>query len=214
MFLNEARFAPNGRCGYILKPEFLRESGLSPGSAPGSGAEAAAKPQQGMRLKIQIISGQHLPKPGQKREGEIVDPYVEVEVYGHPTDSQKQKTKFIKNNGFNPVWEEVLEFVVNFPKLAFLYFVVKDQENFGTDEELAQYMILLTSVNEGYRHVHLLDENGQRLVSSSLFIHVTIEPFDTLEGSVPFNEEKSHELRQNREKTGDNIESKKTQEPS
>ena len=44
-----------------------------------------------------MISGQHLPPS--ENSGDIVDPYVQVKVRGHPEDKQKQRTKTIKNNG-------------------------------------------------------------------------------------------------------------------
>ena len=52
-----------------------------------------------IKLKITIISGQHIPKPEQDIEGEIVDPYVVVKIIGHPADAYKCKTEPIRNNG-------------------------------------------------------------------------------------------------------------------
>lgn len=48
-------------------------------------------------LRVTILSGQHLPNSAKK--GDIVDPYVQVKVRGHPEDKQKQRTKIVKNNG-------------------------------------------------------------------------------------------------------------------
>lgn len=48
-------------------------------------------------LRVTILSGQHLPNSAKK--GDIVDPYVQVKVRGHPEDKQKQRTKVVKNNG-------------------------------------------------------------------------------------------------------------------
>lgn len=48
---------------------------------------------------FQIISGHFLPKPNRAEEGEVIDPYVSVKVWGHPLDAKKQKTKWINNNG-------------------------------------------------------------------------------------------------------------------
>jgi hypothetical protein len=52
------------------------------------------------RLKITVISGQTIqtPKSGQG-DDDVVDPYVEVKLFGEPNQKQKFKTKFIKNNG-------------------------------------------------------------------------------------------------------------------
>ena len=50
-------------------------------------------------LLFQIISGQFLPKPNRAEDGEVIDPYVSIKVWGHPLDAQKQKTNWINNNG-------------------------------------------------------------------------------------------------------------------
>ena len=49
---------------------------------------------------IQVISGQHLPKPLKgSATGEIIDPYVKLEVKGSPCDSKDFKTKYVSDNG-------------------------------------------------------------------------------------------------------------------
>ncbi len=47
---------------------------------------------------FQVISGQQLPKPGDKK-GEIIDPYVVLQLVGADCDSQRLKTKVVKDNG-------------------------------------------------------------------------------------------------------------------
>ena len=48
-------------------------------------------------LRVQIISGQNLPKSdGEKK---VIDPYVKVQILGHPTDKKKFKTKHVDDNG-------------------------------------------------------------------------------------------------------------------
>lgn len=51
-------------------------------------------------LTMRIISGQQLPKPEKgSATGEIIDPYVEIQVVGVPIDCAEFKTKVIKDNG-------------------------------------------------------------------------------------------------------------------
>lgn len=51
---------------------------------------------------LQVISGQHLPKPLKgSATGEIIDPYVRLEVKGLPCDTKDYKTKYISDNGIN-----------------------------------------------------------------------------------------------------------------
>ena len=99
MMFNEALFSLNGKCGYVLKPYFLRK-GLQYG--PSARNSVPNTPSNKPKIvKIKIISGQHIPKPHHASDGEIVDPYVKVKIYGHSNDKQKFQTDFVKNNGLN-----------------------------------------------------------------------------------------------------------------
>lgn len=54
------------------------------------------------RVKITVISGQTMQRPKSGHQGEdddVVDPYVEVKLFGEPNEKQNFKTKYIKNNG-------------------------------------------------------------------------------------------------------------------
>ena len=76
---------------------------------------------------------------------------------GHPDDEvnsegdkiNKGKTKHLKNNGFNPVWNEMFEFESKVPSLAFLEFKVKDHCKSGTDEDIAMFSAPLSLIKEG-----------------------------------------------------------------
>lgn len=97
MLFNDALFSLNGGCGYVLKPEFLRRGNQYGYSGRSSVLNAPTnKPK---KVKLTIISGQHIPKPGQATDGEVVDPYAKVKIYGHPKDKFTFKTKFVRNNG-------------------------------------------------------------------------------------------------------------------
>lgn len=51
-------------------------------------------------LPPKVVSGQHLPKPeGGSKTGEIIDPYVVIEIVGIPEDKQEAKTKAVDDNG-------------------------------------------------------------------------------------------------------------------
>ena len=78
----------------------------------------------GMTLTLEILSGQHIPRPQGDEDGEIIDPYVEVKIRGHQDDfnnpDNKQETEAVRNNGFNPTWRKTFTFTINLPELAFL----------------------------------------------------------------------------------------------
>ena len=51
-------------------------------------------------LTMRIISGQQLPKPEKgSATGEIIDPYVMIQVTGVPVDKVEYKTKVVTDNG-------------------------------------------------------------------------------------------------------------------
>jgi len=43
------------------------------------------------KLEIIILSGQHIPRPDGKIEGEVIDPYVKIKIRGHPDDQDHHR---------------------------------------------------------------------------------------------------------------------------
>jgi phosphatidylinositol phospholipase C delta len=118
---------------------------------------------------VQVISAQQLPLPKDANGREIIDkpalnPYVEVSVhlpdwglYSSPPASTSalqvsNRTRTVKNNGFNPVWEEKisLPFSVlgDMRELVFVRFAVRED---GDDdkEALAVHCVSLACLREG-----------------------------------------------------------------
>ncbi|KAM8903256.1 1-phosphatidylinositol 4,5-bisphosphate phosphodiesterase delta-4 isoform 1-T1 [Spinachia spinachia] len=169
MDLNDGLFGQNGSCGYVLKPSFMREV---------EGVFDPETPQQRdcyqpVVLTIQVISGQQLPKVNIK-EDSIVDPLVRVEIHGIPMDQAKQETRYIENNGFNPVWYDTLRFTIHTPELAMVRFVVEDYDKTSKNDFVGQYTLPLSCMQQGYRHIHLFSKDGTGIPPSSLFVHVRI----------------------------------------
>jgi hypothetical protein len=48
---------------------------------------------------FQIISGYQIPKPNDSKKGEIIDPFIKIEVHGAKEDTQQCKTSVKNNNG-------------------------------------------------------------------------------------------------------------------
>ncbi|KAK7915912.1 hypothetical protein WMY93_011673 [Mugilogobius chulae] len=163
--LNRAKFASNGNSGYVLRPKCLNKGAFNP---------TLEDPLPGHRktqLVLKIISGQQLPKPKDSMlgdRGEIIDPYVEVEIIGLPIDCKKQQTRVVDDNGFNPMWEETLVFNIQMPQIALVRFEVWDHDPIGRDF-IGQRTIALRSMLPGYRHVYL-----EGMAESSIFVHVAI----------------------------------------
>ncbi|XP_010115124.1 PREDICTED: 1-phosphatidylinositol 4,5-bisphosphate phosphodiesterase eta-1, partial [Chlamydotis macqueenii] len=165
MQLNDAKFRVNGNCGYVLKPQQMCKGTFNPYSAD----PLPASPKKQLILKI--ISGQQLPKPPDSMlgdRGEIIDPFVEVEIIGLPVDCCKDQTRVVDDNGFNPVWEETLTFTVHMPEIALVRFLVWDHDPIGRDF-VGQRTLAFSSLVPGYRHVYL-----DGLTEASIFVHITI----------------------------------------
>ncbi|KAK5912646.1 hypothetical protein CesoFtcFv8_002496 [Champsocephalus esox] len=163
--LNRAKFSSNGNCGYILRPKVMCKGAFNP---------MLESPLQGTRkiqLVLKIISGQQIPKPKDSMfgdRGEIIDPYVEVEIVGINVDCSKQQTKVVDDNGFNPMWEETLVYNVKMPQIALVRFHVWDHNPLGR-EFIGQRTVALRSLMPGYRHVYL-----EGMAESSIFVHVAV----------------------------------------
>ena len=110
MQLNLGIFEYNKRCGYLLKPEFMRRKDrrLDPF------AESTVDGIIAGTVHIHVISGQFM-------TDRRVGTYVEVDMYGLPADTVRKKfrTKIVPSNGINPVYDEE-PFV--FKKVIFFFF--------------------------------------------------------------------------------------------
>ncbi|XP_066230942.1 1-phosphatidylinositol 4,5-bisphosphate phosphodiesterase eta-2 isoform X7 [Saccopteryx leptura] len=163
--LNRAKFSANGNCGYVLKPQCMCQGVFNPNS------EDPLPGQLKKQLVLRIISGQQLPKPRDSMlgdRGEIIDPFVEVEVIGLPVDCSKEQTRVVDDNGFNPMWEETLVFMVHMPEIALVRFLVWDHDPIGRDF-IGQRTLAFSSMMPGYRHVYL-----EGMEEASIFVHVAI----------------------------------------
>jgi len=120
-----------------------------------------------------VISAQQLPLLKDANGREIVDkpalnPYVEVSVhlpdwglYSSPPASTtsalqvSNRTSTVKNNGFNPVWEETisLPFLVlgDMRELVFVRFAVREDRD-DENEALAVHCVSLACLREGVIH--------------------------------------------------------------
>uniref|UniRef100_A0A8C9YZ19 Phosphoinositide phospholipase C n=1 Tax=Sander lucioperca TaxID=283035 RepID=A0A8C9YZ19_SANLU len=155
MDLNTAWFRQNGNCGYVLRPAIMRQE-VSYFSADTRDTVPGVSPQL---LHVKVISGQNLPKPkGAGAKGDVVDPYVYVEIHGIPADCTERRTRTVTQNGDNPVFDESFEFQINLPELAMVRFVVLDDDFIG-DDFIGQYTIPL---------------DWEELTHAKLFVHVAL----------------------------------------
>ncbi|XP_060267291.1 1-phosphatidylinositol 4,5-bisphosphate phosphodiesterase delta-4 isoform X2 [Ovis aries] len=166
MDLCDGLFRQNAGCGYVLKPDFLRDAQSS------FHPERPISPFKAQTLIIQVISGQQLPKVDNTKEQSIVDPLVRVEIFGVRPDITRQETSYVENNGFNPYWGQTLCFRILVPELALLRFVVKDYDWKSRNDFIGQYTLPWSCMQQGYRHIHLLSKDGLSLHPASIFVHI------------------------------------------
>jgi len=202
--MNYAMFQRNGRSGYVLKPLALRskDKELLTKRTKHFLDVTIISAQQLPRPKEQggrEISTKH-----------TVDPYVEISVHvpdwmhtpllpeqsssysstktesggsSNNTCSARtisRVTSVVKNNGFNPVWQQTMSIPFDcagdMKDLIFVRFQVKDEYD-GTD--LAVYCISLGSLMPGFRHLPLHDKQLSQYLFSTLFVHTSVR--DVLE---------------------------------
>ncbi len=167
--LNDGFFRQSGKCGYIPKPASL-VGGTKP--AP-------------IKLKISILSARCIPKPKGAKYGELIDPYVEVNLHDVRIGNSKieeykkvrSKTPSVDDNGFNPVWKEgaTFEFEVFNPDVAMIHFRIVDVDLASRDDKIADSSIPISCLRRGYRSVQLYDRNNTRtgpFGSSILFVKI------------------------------------------
>ncbi|NWY42840.1 PLCZ1 phosphodiesterase, partial [Sylvia atricapilla] len=165
MELQDGKFLDNGGCGYVLKPEFLRDRNttFTPRNVGGY-----SKP---MSLSIRLISGHQLP-PSSMSKTNKADPMVQIEIYGVPEDQTRKKSSVIKSNALCPKWNETFSFNIQVPELAMIRFCVEDEVSLVCNEFLGQYTLPVMSLNTGYRKIPLISKDGIKLESASLFAHI------------------------------------------
>uniref|UniRef100_A0A8C4IH87 1-phosphatidylinositol 4,5-bisphosphate phosphodiesterase n=1 Tax=Dicentrarchus labrax TaxID=13489 RepID=A0A8C4IH87_DICLA len=164
MQLNQGKFEYNGSCGYLLKPDFMRRSDrmFDPFSeTPVDGVIAAT---------CSVFSGQFL-------SDKKIGTYVEVDMYGLPTDTIRKefRTRMVMNNGLNPAYNEepfVFRKVI-LPDLAVLRIAVYDDNN----KLIGQRILPLDGLQAGYRHISLRNEGNKPLSLPTIFCQIILKTY-------------------------------------
>nr|XP_050867349.1 1-phosphatidylinositol 4,5-bisphosphate phosphodiesterase-like isoform X1 [Vespula vulgaris] len=165
MQLNQGKFEYNGSSGYLLKPDFMRRADRSFDPF----AESPVDGVIAIQCSVQVIAGQFL-------SDKKVGTYVEVEMYGLPTDTIRKefRTRVVPANGLNPVYNEepFLFRKVVLPDLAALRFAVYDESN---GKLLGQRIVPLDGLQSGYRHISLRTEANFPMSLPMLFCNIEIK---------------------------------------
>uniref|UniRef100_A0A8C4SJB8 Phosphoinositide phospholipase C n=1 Tax=Erpetoichthys calabaricus TaxID=27687 RepID=A0A8C4SJB8_ERPCA len=166
MQLNLGMFEYNGRCGYRLKPEFMRR----PDKHFDPFTESTVDGIVANTLSVKIISGQFL-------SDKKVGTYVEIDMFGLPVDTRRKafKTKTLPGNAINPVWDEepiVFKKVV-LPSLSSLRIAVFEEGG----KFIGHRIIPVSAIRPGYHYISLRNEKNQSLTLPAIFVYIEVKDY-------------------------------------
>uniref|UniRef100_F7BGK4 1-phosphatidylinositol 4,5-bisphosphate phosphodiesterase n=1 Tax=Xenopus tropicalis TaxID=8364 RepID=F7BGK4_XENTR len=166
MQLNMGMYEYNGKCGYRLKPEFMRR----PDKHFDPFTETTVDGIVANTVSVKIISGQFL-------SDKKVGTYVEVDMFGLPVDTKRKafKTKTSQGNAVNPVWEEepiVFKKVV-LPSLACLRIAAYEEGG----KFIGHRLLPVPALRPGYHYICLRNEKNVPLTLPALFVYIEVKDY-------------------------------------
>ncbi|XP_058452090.1 1-phosphatidylinositol 4,5-bisphosphate phosphodiesterase classes I and II isoform X2 [Malaya genurostris] len=166
MQLNLGLFEYNHRCGFLLKPEFMRRKDrrLDPF------AESTVDGIIAGTVIVTVMSGQFL-------TDKKVGTYVEVDMFGLPADTVRKKfrSKIVRDNGMNPIYGEepfVFKKVV-LPELASIRVAAYEEGG----KLIGHRVLPVIGLCPGYRHLTLRTEVGQPIPLATLFLSIVVKDY-------------------------------------
>ncbi|EPS25225.1 hypothetical protein PDE_00157 [Penicillium oxalicum 114-2] len=145
MQMNQAMFAAGSdRTGYVLKPESLRHP------IPEGGLPKRKTERRLVRFAVEVISAQQLPRPRTLGSEDMINPYVEIEMFSADDRGQslaygeggmdasarngmsgigyphRRRTKIEPSNGYSPIFNDrfKLSLETKYPDLVFVRWTV------------------------------------------------------------------------------------------
>ncbi|XP_053568138.1 1-phosphatidylinositol 4,5-bisphosphate phosphodiesterase beta-1 isoform X1 [Bombina bombina] len=166
MQLNMGMYEYNGKCGYRLKPEFMRR----PDKHFDPFTETTVDGIVANTVSVKIISGQFL-------SDKKVGTYVEVDMFGLPVDTRRKafKTKTSQGNAVNPVWEEepiVFKKVV-LPSLACLRIAAYEEGG----KFIGHRLLPVSAIRPGYHYICLRNEKNVPLTLPAIFVYIEVKDY-------------------------------------
>uniref|UniRef100_A0AAY4CI63 1-phosphatidylinositol 4,5-bisphosphate phosphodiesterase n=1 Tax=Denticeps clupeoides TaxID=299321 RepID=A0AAY4CI63_9TELE len=168
MQLNMGVFEYNGRCGYLLKPEFMRRTDKQFDPFTENIVDGIVANTVKIRVGC-IISGQFL-------TDKKVGVYVEVDMFGLPSDTKrKYRTRTSNNNSLDPVWNEET-FVFNkviLPTLAVVRLAVFEENG----KFIGHRILPVLALRPGYHYISLKNDLNQPLLLPSLLVYIEAQDY-------------------------------------
>ncbi|XP_065893737.1 1-phosphatidylinositol 4,5-bisphosphate phosphodiesterase delta-1-like isoform X2 [Dysidea avara] len=187
MYLNQGKFRQNGGCGYILKPEVMRNPNEKEYTPTMTKPHPAVIPVQ---LEITLLSGQHFIFAKNKRN-------ITVEVFcqtcGIPHDCEGIRY-VTSNNHTDLLWpqfqlDKQLTKTILMPELCLVLFSVTlhIQRRFRAGSSttiLGQNVIPLTSLRPGLRYIPLRTIGGQCISHVGIFVKIKMTAVNSWDNSL------------------------------
>ncbi|KAF9458895.1 1-phosphatidylinositol-4,5-bisphosphate phosphodiesterase 1 [Collybia nuda] len=206
--INQAMFQRNGRSGYILKPPALREGAKDllskhtkhfldvsiisaqqlPRLKDSSGQEIVEKSvvDPFVQVSLHIPDWTHspfLPESATTAGAKYSAPTDATLTAATSARTVSFNTCVVKNNGFNPVWQEELclpfDCIGDMKELIFVEFAIRQEgKDDNDDAPIAIYCTPLSCLESGFRHLPLHDSQLTQHLFSTLFVKVSIRDVD------------------------------------
>ncbi|CAK1355693.1 1-phosphatidylinositol 4,5-bisphosphate phosphodiesterase 1 [Cercospora beticola] len=206
--INEAMFAGGlDRLGYVLKPDELRHAKHQPifDAVDQGPKDHEKRGKKCVKLSVDIISAQRLPRPRNQSSGAGMNPYIEFEMFYAedkervitksdgindasvpelPTERplpSRSRTRIVEGNGFDPQYHQNITTSVEtkFPGLVFVRWTVwnapQGKKSGSNGVLLAAYTAKLSSLQQGYRHLPLFNPQGEQYRDAKLFVKIKTE---------------------------------------
>ena len=163
VWVNQAKFAVNGGCGYVRKPKYL----ISP---------SLRRPTTPRILRVHVFCGMGWENFQDADFMSAPDTFIKINLFGCVADrlSSTAGTKPLRTSVYSkartgpkaqPVWNEHFDLQIREPELTVMQIQAMDKD--GTrDEFLAHYDVALSALREGVRIVPMLSRTNEYIHDS------------------------------------------------
>lgn len=170
MHLNQGKFRKNGGCGYILKPDSLRNREKSNYHPM---IKESPKNGKSCYFTIEVLSGQYL----HLDQDSYLPIRVDIEIVGVPQDCALLSTEPTMDK-LNPQFENAKRlFKIIMPELCLVYFKVH-LLNRNKSRIIFQNVLSLDSLRPGLHYIRLRSPTGVEIPHSGLFVRIKLQEFE------------------------------------
>jgi len=157
---NEVKFQENGKCGYLLKPDFLRLENVS---YPDTYSNVHA-------FQFHIICAENLPKSSNNKDV-VSNPYVRLQVLGVNNDLFDDRSDSIQGNGLAPIFKKKFRFEITCSEVAYLRISIYDRQK-TSDQFLCENYLPVRFIRAGFRTIPMLNHQAKPIDGCVIFSEV------------------------------------------